>query len=199
MPSPTFDHTIFSYIPETFPTTLTNSDPIHCSRLPHYHVKHPIWYFNDADLFFSQRGILFGLHRQNFNNPYFSQWLQHIEPCKTTAIGTVSSLPISIDTLSISMFITFIQLLYQPNDFSTDIIGWKQIKDLAVTWGFVKIMLMAMRKIQTIGSQRPCTIRRLPLRTTVLTKYWKGEIVNNDSASEIKQERAAIVKVDEES
>src|ERR1700678_4669670 len=156
MPSPTFDHTIFSYV--TFPTTIANNDPIPFSLIPHYHVKHPIWYFDDADLFFSQRGILFGLHQRNFNNPYFSRRLLRIEPCKITATGTVSSLPISIDTLSILTFITFIQLLYQPNDFSTDIIGWKQIKNLAITWGFVKIMLMAMRKIQTIGSRCHSTI-----------------------------------------
>src|SRR5271168_4030033 len=36
-------------------------------------------------------------------------------------------------TLSILPFIAFIRLLYQPNDFSTDIIGWNQIKDLAMT------------------------------------------------------------------
>src|SRR5271155_554607 len=79
----------------------------------------------DADLFFSQHGILFGLHRQKFNNSYFSQQLKHIEPCKTTAIRTIPSIPISIDTLSNSTFIIFIQLLYQPHNFSTDINGWK--------------------------------------------------------------------------
>src|SRR6202522_153397 len=108
MPSPTFDHTIFSSMPETFPTTIANNDPIHCSLIPHYHVKHPIWYFHNADLFFSQCGILFGLHQQKFNISYFSRQLKHIEPCKTAAIGTTSSLPISMDTLSISTFITFI-------------------------------------------------------------------------------------------
>jgi hypothetical protein len=179
MPSPTFDHTIFSYVPETFPTTIADNDPIHCSLIHDYHVKHPIWYFNDADLFFSQWGILFGLHQRNFNNPYFSRRLLHIEPCKTAAIGTVSSLPISIDNLSI---LAFIRLLYQSNDFSADIIGWKQIKDLAITWGFVDITLMAMRKIQAIGSGRHSTIRRLPLRTTVLTKYWKEDVVDDNSA-----------------
>src|SRR5271168_2404320 len=97
-------------------------------------------------------------------------------------MGTVSSLPISIDTLSISMFITFIQLLYQPNDFSTNIIGWKQIKDLAITWGFVNITLIAMQKIQTIGSRSHSTIRQLPLRTTVLTKYWKEDVIDDNLA-----------------
>src|ERR1700678_1699333 len=105
MSSPTFDYTIFYSVPETFPTTITNNDPIHHSLIPHYHVKHLLWYFDDADLFFSQRGILFGLHQQKFNNSYFSRRLQHIKPCRTVAIGTLPSLPISIDTLSISTFI----------------------------------------------------------------------------------------------
>src|SRR5271155_5131079 len=125
MPSPTFDSTFFYSMPETFPTTIANNDPIQHSLIPHYHVKHPKWYFDDADLFFTQRGILFGLHQHKFNNSYFSQQLNHIEPCRTAAIGTVSSLPILLDALSIIPFITFIRLLYQPNNFSTDIIGWK--------------------------------------------------------------------------
>src|SRR5271155_1694750 len=164
MSSPILDPTLFYSTPETFPTTIADNDPVQQSLIPHYHVKHPKWYFNDADLFFTQRGVLFGLHRHKFNNPHFSRRLNRIEPCRTAAIGTVSSLPISLDTLSIIPFITFICLLYQPNDFSTDIIGWNQIKYLAMTWGFVDITLMAMQKIQMVGSKHHSTIRRIPLQ-----------------------------------
>src|SRR5271168_2656611 len=167
---------------ETFPMTITNNDLIHHSLIPHYHVKHLLWYFDDADLFFSQRGVLFGLHQQKFKNSYFSQRLQHIEPCRTVAIGTLSSLPIPIDTLSLSTFVSFIRLLYQPSNFKTDIIGWNHIKDLAMTWGFVDITLLAMQEIRTIGSERHSTIRRLPLRTTVLVKHWGEEIIDDYSA-----------------
>ena len=80
------------------------------------------------------------------------------------------------------MFIAFIQLLYQPHDFSTDIIGWEQIKALAMTWGFVDITLTAMQKIRTTGPEHHSTIRRLPLRTTVLTKYWEDEIIEDNLA-----------------
>src|ERR1700678_2835132 len=152
MPSPTFYSTFFCSMPETFPTTIADNDPIQPSLILHYRIKHLKWYFDDADLFFNQRGVLFGLHQHKFNNPYFSQRLKHIEPCRTAAMGTVSTLPISLDALSILPFITFIRLLYQPNDFSTDIIGWNQIKDLAMTWGFLDITLQAMQKIQTTGS-----------------------------------------------
>jgi hypothetical protein len=182
MLSSTFNPTFFYSVPETFPTTIDDNDPVQHSLIPHYHVKHPKWYFDNADLFFSQHGILFGLHQHKFNNPYFSRRLKHIEPCETTAIGTMASLPIFIDTLSISTFITFIQLLYQPYDFSTDIIGWNHIKDLAMTWGFVDMTLLAMQKTQTVGSTHCSTLRWLPLRTTVLTKYWQEEIINDNSA-----------------
>ena len=182
MPSPTFDSTFFYSTPETFPTTIADNNPVQLSLTPRCHVKHPKWYFDDADLFFTQRGVLFGLHRHKFNNPHFSRRLNHIEPCRTAAIGTVSSLPISLNALSITPFIIFIHLLYQPYDFSTDIIRWNQIKDLAMTWGFVDITLMAMRKIQAVGFKHHSTIQRFPLRTTVLKNYWEEEIVDDNSA-----------------
>src|ERR1700678_696997 len=117
-----------------------------------------------------------------FNNPHFSRRLKHIEPCRTAAMETVSTLPISLDALSILPFIAFIRLLYQPNDFSTDIIGWNQIKDLAMTWGFVDVTLLAMQKIRMTGSTRRSILRRIPLQTTVLTKYWEEEIIDDNSA-----------------
>ena len=131
MSSSTFNHTIFYSEPETFPMAIANYDPISLSPTPLYHVKHPKWYFHDADLFFSQRGVLFGLHQQKFNNSYFLRRLRHIEPCRTAAMGTLPSLPIPIDTLSISAFVSFIRLLYQPSNFRANIIGWNHIKDSA--------------------------------------------------------------------
>src|ERR1700678_3755535 len=97
-------------------------------------------------------------------------------------MGTLPSLPIPINTLSISAFVSFIRLLYQPSNFKTDIIGWNHIKDLAMTWGFVDITLLAMKEIQTIGLERRSTIRRLPLRTTVSVKYWGEETIDDYSA-----------------
>src|SRR5271168_2343528 len=97
-------------------------------------------------------------------------------------MGTLPSHPIPIDTLSTPTFISFIRLLYQPSNLKTDIIGWNHIKDLAMTWGFVDITLLALQEIQTIDSERRSTIRRLPLRTTVLVKYWGEEIIDDYSA-----------------
>ena len=85
--------TPFYSIPETFPTTIADNDPVQHSFIPQHHVKHPKWYFDDADLFFTQRGILFGLHQHKFDNPHFSRRLNHIEPCKTAAKGTYDIIP----------------------------------------------------------------------------------------------------------
>src|SRR5271168_5583758 len=118
MPSSTFTSIPFCYSPETFPAAIADNDPIHHSSIPHYLVNHPTWHFTDADLFFSQQGFLFGLHQQKFDNSYFSRRLQHIEPCRTAATGTLPSLPIPIDTLSLSTIqVSFIRLLYQPSNF----------------------------------------------------------------------------------
>src|SRR5271155_5788040 len=105
MSSLILDPTLFYSTPETFPTTIAYNDPVQHSFIPHYHVKHPKWYFDDANLFFTQRGILFGLHQHKFNNSHFSQRLNHIEPCRTAAIETVlsSSLPFPPEALSISV------------------------------------------------------------------------------------------------
>src|ERR1700678_2686305 len=182
MPFPILDHILFYSTPETFLTTIADNDPVQHSLIPHYHVKHLKWYFDDPDLFFTQRGILSRLHRHKFNNPHFSRRLNYIEPCRTAAMGTVSSLPISLDALSILPFITFIRLLYQPNDFLTDIIGWNQIKDLAMTWGFVDVTLLAMDNIQMTGSTHRSTFQRFPLQTTVLTRHLEEEIIDDNSA-----------------
>ena len=182
MSSSTFGSTPFRSIPEVFPATIADNDPVHHSQIDHNLVKHPTWYFDDADLFFSQRGMLFGLHRQKFDNSYFSRRLQYIEPCRTAAEGTLPSLPISIDTLSISAFLTFIRLLYQPSNFKTNIIGWNRIKDLAMTWGLVDITLLAMVEIQELESERRSTVRRVPLQTTVFRRYWEDEIIDDNTA-----------------
>src|SRR6202522_686207 len=97
-------------------------------------------------------------------------------------MGTLPSLPIPINTLSISAFIAFIQLLYQPSNFKTNIIGWNRIKDLAMAWGLVDIMLLAMVEIQELESERRSTVRRVPLQTTVFRRYWEDEIIDDNTA-----------------
>ena len=91
MSSPILDSTFFYSTPETFPATIADNNLVQHSLTPRHHVKHPKWYFDDADLFFTQRGILFGLHQHKFNNPHFSRRLNHIKPCRTAAKGTISS------------------------------------------------------------------------------------------------------------
>jgi hypothetical protein len=55
-------------------------------------------------------------------------------------------------------------------------------KGLSYNLGSVDITLTVMRKIQTIGSKQCSTIQQLPLQTTILTKYWEEEIINDNLA-----------------
>ena len=80
-------------------------------------VKHAHLYFDNADLFISQWETLYGLHQRHFDTPYFTQILTSIDPGRTAARGTVPSLSIPINDVSTFTFITFVSLLYQPNNF----------------------------------------------------------------------------------
>src|SRR5271168_4131710 len=82
-------------------------------------VKHAHLYFDDTDLFISQRETLYRLHQRYFDTPYFTQILMTIDPGQTAARGTVPSLPIPINDVSSFTFITFVSILYQPNNFQT--------------------------------------------------------------------------------
>src|SRR5271168_4230793 len=113
-------------------------------------VKHAHLYFDDTDLFISQRETLYRLHQRYFDTPYFTQILMTIKPGRTAARGTVPSLPIPFNNISSFTFITFVSLLYQPNDFHTHTQGWREIKKLADEWGYPHIWLWAEEKLREI-------------------------------------------------
>src|ERR1700678_1181255 len=125
-----------------------------CSYPPPILVKHAHLYFDDADLFICQREILYGLHQRHFDTPYFTQILTTIEPGRTAARGTVPSLLILFNDISSFTFITFVSLLYQPNNFQTHTQGWKNIEELANEWGFYHITLRAMEKLWELHQLR---------------------------------------------
>ena len=73
-------------------------------------VKHPLWFLDNTDLFLSHNEILFGLHQDMFQSPYFSTILQTIEPGQTTAQGTIPTFPISCNNISQTTLLAFILL-----------------------------------------------------------------------------------------
>src|SRR5271168_1438784 len=135
---------IDSQDPFYFLSNISVSFPVcPCPYPPPILVKHAHLYFDNADLFISQRKTLYELHQRYFDTPYFNQILTTIKSKRMAARGTVPSLPILINNISSFIFITFISLLYQPNNFHTHTQGWKNIKKLADKWGFPHIWLRA--------------------------------------------------------
>src|ERR1700678_2372089 len=60
-------------------------------------VKHHVWWYDDADIFIRISGILYGLHRQYFDNSIlFQEILQYGQ---TDYIGMIPSRPIPFDIL----------------------------------------------------------------------------------------------------
>ena len=125
-----------------------------CPYPPPIMVKHAHLYFDDADLFFSQRETLYGLHQRYFDTPYFTQILSTIDPGRTAARGTVPSLPIPLNEISSFTFISFVSILYQPHNFQTHTQGWKNLQTLADKWGFHHITIRAMEKLREIDMLR---------------------------------------------
>src|SRR5271168_5391593 len=85
-----------------------------------------------------------GKHYTDYTNDtltHFTQILMAIEPGRMAPRGTVPSLPIPFNNISSFTFITFVSLLYQPNNFHTHTQGWRNIKKLADKGGFPHIWL----------------------------------------------------------
>src|ERR1700678_117322 len=146
----------------------------------------------------SQRETLYGLHQQHFDTLYFTQILMTIGPGQTAARGTVPSLPIPFNDISSFTFITFVFLLYQPNNFQTHTQGWKNIEKLADKWGCHHITIRAMEKLWELdqlcyGDAPHHCILQLPAQTRLVAKQtdlrwkfqhqrWDYESVEDDSS-----------------
>jgi hypothetical protein len=111
-------------------------------------VKHPLWFLNNADLFLSHNEILFRLHQDMFQLPYFSTILQMIEPGQMAAQGTVPTLPISCNDISQTTLLTFILLQYYPRMFSTTRDNWLAIRMLALKWEFTQVIIRSLHELK---------------------------------------------------
>ena len=142
--------------PLPIPSLLSHYDPERPYPYPPpMLVKHPILYWDDANLFISVRGMLYGLHQQFFipHSTFFITILNRIDPCRTAPRGTLPSLPIPFDKLSYLRFEEFITLLYNLNRFYGDEDRWKRIHQLATYWNFRHIQDKALFELQYLRYQ----------------------------------------------
>jgi hypothetical protein len=123
-------------------------------------IKHPSWFLDNADLFLSHNGILFGLHQDMFLSSYFSIILQTIEPGRTAAQGTLPTSPIPCNDISQTTLLSFILLRYHPRSFTTTRDNWLAIRSLALKWGFTQVIVRSLHELKHLDRLRLPTRRR---------------------------------------
>jgi len=129
-------------------------------------VKHPSWFLDNADLFLSHNGILFGLHQDMFLSSYFSTVLQTIEPGRTAAQGTIPAFPIPCNDISQTTLLSFILLRYYPRSFTTTRDNWLAIRSLALKWGFTQVIVRSLHELKHLDRLRLSSRRRQSFNLT---------------------------------
>jgi hypothetical protein len=117
-------------------------------------IKHPSWFLDNADLFLSHNGILFGLHHDMFLSSYFATILQTIEPGHTAARGTIPDSPIPCNDISQTTLLSFILLRYYPRSFTTTRDNWLAIRSLALKWGFTQVIVRSLHELKHLDRLR---------------------------------------------
>src|ERR1700678_2278932 len=123
-------------------------------------VKHPSWFLDNANLFLSHNEILFGLHQDMFQSPYFSTILQTIKPGQTAAQGTIPTFPISCNDIPQTTLLSFILLRYHPRTFTTTRDNWLAIRSLALKWGFTQVIIRSLLELKHLDRLRLSSRRR---------------------------------------
>ena len=129
-------------------------------------VKHPSWFLDNADLFLSHNGILFGLHQDMFLSSHFSTILQMVKPGQTAAQGTIPTFPISCNDISQTTLLSFILLRYYPRSFTTTRDNWLAIRSLALKWGFTQVIVRSLHELKHLDRLRLSSRRRQSFNLT---------------------------------
>src|ERR1700678_4441719 len=167
---------IMKLLSSLFPTTLTNMSFLHFIRTfeflppsttleptmipiffnfypPPLLMKHPVWYYPDADLFISIKGSLYGLHQRRFETSVFCNEI--LRYGKFNKIGTIPAHPIPFDALRNDIFEKFLLLLYSsfPSEISFTFYELINLKVLSIDWYFPHQMAIIVRKLFILRQQ----------------------------------------------
>ena len=131
--------------------------------------KHHQWYFDDADFFIFIGGILYGLHRQQFeDSPLFREIMDYN---RDYLVGRIPRHPIPFDTLKPNVFTNFLRFLYYPNTF-IDTNGrelchhdWMDVKHLCIDWYFPNKTAEILRMLYRRRITKFPPIQQMLLRT----------------------------------
>ena len=123
-------------------------------------VKHPIFRFDDADLFISINGLVFLLHWRYFKSSSYFRQVFCLETERFLPRGIIFSHPLPLDNLLESLFMTFLCLLYDQDNFEATEEEWYDLKRLCITWRFAHQTTVTIRAIQHIWEQQVPTVHR---------------------------------------
>ena len=99
------------------------------------HAPHVVWWLENANIFLSIRGIIYGLRQIHFiQSPILRRLLTITKPPFDTPFGTTPSLPIPFDNIQPSAFREIIYLLHLCEIFKTTKESWLQIFQIAKDW-----------------------------------------------------------------
>ena len=133
-------------------------------------TKHHTWYSNDADLFISLRGILFGLHRAYFTQSlYFQTIMDVVDSERPVPRGSQILFPIPFDDLDQLSFTRFLSFLYQTRQFQGTKREWEDIRDYCVDWYLPQHTVIAVRKLLELRYTSFTHAGRQTLRTVNLS------------------------------
>ena len=171
-------------------------------------IKHHIWYHDNADFFISLQGILYGLHRQYFEeSTLFQEIIRHGED---EHIGLIPILPIPFDTLKPKIFDVFVALLYHDSTLLERLTfeDWIDVKRLSIDWYFPRQTHITVQRLLEIRQKAFSSCQRSwqssSLVQRVYTEYRRRQqpriIVVEDSydqeSSESEQETISCVEDD---
>ena len=96
-------------------------------------TPHAVWWLENANIFLSVQGIVYGLRRIHFiQSPFFQQLLSITK--LNILFGTMSSLPIPFDNIQPSTFGEMIYLLHLSEIFKMTKENWLQLLQTAKDW-----------------------------------------------------------------
>ena len=123
-------------------------------------APHAIWWLENADIFLSVRGIVYGLRRVHFIQSSFFRRLLSITKLDIS-FGTTSSLPIPFDDIRPSTFGEIIYLLHLSEIFKTTKENWLQILQTAKDWEMPHVIRRATTEMDRMYFQtHPIHLRR---------------------------------------
>ena len=126
-------------------------------------ARHVVWWLNDADIFLSIKGIVYGLRRIHFTQ---SSLFRHLLNNLVPSCGTDFRNPIPFDKIHPPSFYEIVYLLHISEMFETTSQGWLQIFQIAKDWEMPHVARRATREMdKSYFQNHPIHLRRWDVTT----------------------------------